>query len=142
MKKLFLLFLLFFFSIFSSSVFAQSSCKDDCCIYASQKKDGYVQRVMTDIKPTFYKPQDLERALEYIQGSCCEGKTADDLCPKAIKMQTKYYAQSLFMFDQLVSIGMRKLDAFQDHCDTLGIVCHPLALEWRKEITKIAESRE
>jgi hypothetical protein len=133
-------FLLFFLTI--SSVFAQSNCNDDCCIYGGQSKDGYVQRVMTDIKPTFYKTQDLERALEYIQGSCCEWKTADALCSKAQKMQTKYYAQSLFMFDQLVSVGMRKIDAFQDHCDTLGVVCHPLALEWRKEITKIAESRE
>ena len=49
--------------------------------------------------------------------------------------------------DQLVTIGMRKMDGVQKHCDELGIDCVRESGEvdptvWREEITEIAESRE
>jgi hypothetical protein len=110
-------------------------------MFDSVGKDEYTQRVIKDIKPTFFKEQDLKTSLWFLQGYCCEEITKNESC-KAIKQQKKFYPESAILFDQLVYVGMMKLDGDQDTCDSLNIACYPKAKARREKIRSIAESRE
>lgn len=111
-------------------------------MFDTQDREGYAQRVIENVKPEFFKEKDLKTALGFLQGMCCENVSDNSKCTSAIKQQKKYYAESKHLYDQLVYVGMTKLDGNQDHCDTLNVECYPKATERREKITKIAESRE
>lgn len=140
-----------------SAAFATESDEYDCTSFASyttpQAYADAVYQVLTDEgnPPTVFTKQDLQTAVSFLQHFCCEefNKWAwekDSVCAD-LPAGGKYYPQSPYIFDHLLSVGMRKLDAKEDDCKNLAIDCtlqngNTKALERRRKINEIMESTE
>jgi hypothetical protein len=140
-----------------SSVFATESDPYDCTNYASYTTpEAYATTVYQTLTEWGYVPQvftkqDLATALGFLQHYCCEEFNQKDASKQSVCSNLpqggKYYPQSPYIFDHLVSVGMRKLDAKEDDCKALHIDCilqngNAQALEWRRKINEIMESTE
>jgi hypothetical protein len=92
-----------------------------------------------------YTDKDLATAHRHLKQFCCEKYLSDDSCSGLPKTKN-VYAQSPYLYDHLLNIGMRKMDGVEDHCDEFDIDCARAdgsrqQVEWREEMTEIAQDR-
>lgn len=141
-----------------NNVFATESDSYDCTSFASYASpETYANVVYQTLSeggytPTVFTKQDLKTALTFLQSFCCEefnkwAKNEKNSVCANVWESDKYYPQSPYIFDQLLSIGMRKLDAKEGDCKSLWIDCtlqngNTKALERRRKINEIMESTE
>lgn len=95
---------------------------------------------------TIFTDKDLKTVLYHHQQYCCQDNINEETC--AGKLDGKhYFAESPYLIDHLITIGMRKFNGIQEHCDLLGIDCVTrdnavLLKEWREESQKLAEETD
>lgn len=140
------------FMMASPSVFAQQWGNDCSMKYAASPEGGeewFVKSVIQSwidnphIGPrTFYTDKDLRSTYAQFKCQCCDSNPSHPGCEAFTCKMEKYYAESSFLFDHLVTVGMKKLDGIAETCDALQIDCHPKATERRDRITKQAEHPE
>lgn len=118
-----------FFVFFPLAALAQSADPTDCNETSNYSEDQYVQKVKEELSrsstyPTLkiFTDKDLKTALRFHQQYCCEHRVGDEKCEGKLDGK-KYYAESPYIFDHLVAVGMRKFDGVEDNCDVLGIDC-------------------
>lgn len=157
-RRIWSVFIFALFLLTSTGVFAQTSSSVDCTEYGFAKEEEgikqYPGRVRASIiarwepNPVLFTDQDMQQAARYLIQYCCESISDQEGCSGVSTSQGNYYPESPYIFDHLITIGMRKLDGIQEHCDQLGISCQATtnyqieATNRREKITEIAEDTE
>lgn len=130
-------------------VFAQSWSNNDCNEFGNVKSNTYPKSVKDSIKEMkrdkllIFTDKDMSVALNHLKLYCCD-KGNKSSCDTKQDTPRKRYPESPYIVDQLMYVGMKKLDGNQEHCDILGIDCQPEdydvdPVEWRDTINEIAE---
>lgn len=124
--------------------YAQTHAGDDCNETSNYSEDGYVQKVKevlsknSEIKELkIFTDKDLKTALRYHQQYCCEDRVQETKCTGKLDGK-KYYPESPYLFDHLITVGMRKFDGVQKNCDILGIDCQ--TADGKKQLVERRES--
>ncbi|USN55742.1 MAG: hypothetical protein H6765_04025 [Candidatus Peribacteria bacterium] len=131
--------------------YAQESSQYDCSLVASnaepQKYANAIYQAFADRgeEPIVYTKKDLATVMLHLKQYCCEEMLSPETC-SGLPKSNNQYAQSPYIFDHLLSIGMRKMDGVEDHCDEMDIDCawedgSREHIDWREEITELAEDR-
>jgi len=133
-------------------VFAQQWGNDCSMKFAASPawgEDGFVTSVTRAWeddpylwKRTFFTDKDLRMIYTQFKCQCCDSNPTHEWCTEFTCKIQKYFAESPFLFDHLVTVGMKKLDGVQETCDDLQIDCHEKATERREWITQQAEHPE
>ncbi|MDP2669476.1 MAG: hypothetical protein Q8O99_00225 [bacterium] len=89
-----------------------------------------------------FTDKDLKAALRFHQQYCCERRLSDEKCEGKLDGE-KYYPESPYIFDHLITVGMRKFDGVEENCDILGIDCttadnQKQLVERRKAVKELA----
>lgn len=87
----------------------------------------------------FFTDQDILVVGTHLTCFCCASAPNRDDCRQYACPVGNYFAESVHLFDHLVTIGMKKLDGNAELCDRLQIDCHPLWQERRERIVEEAE---
>jgi hypothetical protein len=152
-RFLFCIVLFLLTALFSvDQVVAQVRSQNDCVWFANvdpQLRPQVVQqRIEQFEKPplTIFTDQDLFMALVHLQNYCCDDwQSSEAHCSQTMKVSRRRYPESPFIVDQLMFVGMKKLDWVRDDCNRLGIDCVTRSyevdpVERRDTITEIAEN--
>jgi hypothetical protein len=86
----------------------------------------------------FFTDRDLTTIIVHAKCSCCELGENLPSCESFSCPVKNYFAQTSHLFDQLIDIGMKKLDGEQEKCDKLQIDCSERWLKRRERIKKEA----
>ena len=139
--------------------FATVSSDNDCNAFSDIYATGFADTAYVELPKyghelSIFTKKDLRTVMTHLHQACCEGYSSalsdneqSFLSCSTLKKLKPYYAESPLMSDHLISIGMRKLDGVQEHCDTLSISCDMVdtsirSKERREKITEIAENTE
>jgi len=135
-KKGFLIwifFLLFWYAFASSS--------NDCQLFSSDYKVISEQAIKKLGYEYIFPAEALEQSLLNLKTYCCKSvDPSDDYCKKNKNNLPQYYPESAFLYDHLIDVWIRRLNAFDNL--TYWLQSDIIWKEWRDRIIKNSESKD